>query len=164
MIETDVERLLELYPRIYFACHTRHVRDEKEGRTLSAHQASILDHLDEVEATNLGELAQHMGVTASTMSIAVSRLVGQGYVVRERDETDRRRVLLTLSPAGCRLKSQKSVLDPQRCARVLARLSPTRRAAALDGLALLAQASQEEMHARAATESVAPWRQPGRTT
>lgn len=161
-MNVDVERLMSSYPRIYFACHTRHVRDEQRGRTLSAHQASILDHLDEVESTNLSELAGHMGVTASTMSIAVSRLVEQGYVQRRRDAKDRRRVLLTLSPAGVRLKSEKSVLDPKRCARVLARLDAERRAAALEGLEVLAKAAQEEMQARAGRENLAPWRRQGR--
>ncbi|MGD8329282.1 MAG: MarR family winged helix-turn-helix transcriptional regulator [Acidobacteriota bacterium] len=162
MIEADVEQLMQQYPRIYFACHTRHVRDERADVTLSSHQASILDHLDEVEPTNLSELAGHMGVTASTMSIAVSRLVDQGYVVRERDAQDRRRVLLTLSTDGLRVKSEKSVLDPQRCARVLARLPEDKRAVALRGLSLLADAALQEMHARAAGEDVTPWRDSGR--
>lgn len=162
MIDADVERLMSCYPRIYFACHTRHVRDPRTGGALSAHQASILDHLDEIEPTNLCELAGHMGVTASTMSIAVSRLVDQGYVERCRDRADRRRVLLTLSPAGLRLKSQKSVLDPARCARVLARLDAGRRASALEGLRLLAEAAQQEMHAYAAGEDPAPRRATGR--
>jgi DNA-binding MarR family transcriptional regulator len=105
-----------------------------------------------------------MGVTASTMSIAVSRLVDRGYVRRRRDPSDRRRVLLTLSPAGARVKSEKSVLDPDRCARVLARLPADRRDRALAGLALLAEASQQEMHARAAGDDVTPWRETGRKT
>jgi DNA-binding MarR family transcriptional regulator len=32
----------------------------------------------------LSDLAKHMGVTASTMSLAVDRLERNGYVVRER--------------------------------------------------------------------------------
>lgn len=160
-MQQDVERLMSLYPRIYFACHTRHVRDEAAGRTLSAHQASILDHLDEVDPTQPGELARHMGVTPSTMSISVARLVEQGYVRRRRDEDDRRRVLLTLTEDGARLKSEKSVLDPARCARVLRRLSAVDRAAALSGLALLAEASRQEMHARA-DQGATPWRERGR--
>ncbi len=159
MSNREVSQLMELYPRIYFACHTRHVRDEQQDRTLSAHQASILDHLDEVDATGLTELARHMGVTPSTMSISVSRLVRQGYVARERAEDDRRRVLLTLSPSGTRIKSEKSVLDPERCARVLARLPADKRDEALEGLKLLAAAAQQEMHARAAQGDATPWRE-----
>jgi DNA-binding MarR family transcriptional regulator len=146
---TEIQSLLDAYPRIYFACHTRHVRDLRTETVLSANQASILDHLDEVEPTSLNELAAHMGVTPSTMSIAIERLVRQGYVTRLRDESDRRRVRLRLTPDGTRIKSEKSVLDPTRVNAVLARLSPSERADALRGLELLAKASSIEMHAAA---------------
>ena len=33
--------VMTLYPRIYFACHTRHVRDPDSFRLLSRHQASV---------------------------------------------------------------------------------------------------------------------------
>lgn len=141
------KQVLALYPRIYFACHTRHVRDDRAGRVLSAHQASILDHLDEVEPTSLLELSRHMGVTAGTMSVAVDRLAAHGYVRRIRDAGDRRRVHLRLSAAGVRIKEAKSVLDPDRVRAMLARLPPDERAAGLHGLALLAKAAQLAMHA-----------------
>src|SRR5919202_6620573 len=109
---TDVAQLLAAYPRIYLACHRRHVRDARTGALLSAHQASILDHLDAVDPTTLGDLAQHMGVTPGTMSVAVDRLVRGGYVTRTVDAADRRRVQLRLSQAGVRIKSASSVLHP----------------------------------------------------
>ena len=89
MLEEAAQQVLALYPRIFFACHTRHVRDPKTRRVLSAHQASILDHLDEREPLTLLDLAQHMGVTASTMSLHIERLVRRGYVLREREVTAR---------------------------------------------------------------------------
>jgi DNA-binding MarR family transcriptional regulator len=136
---------MTLYPRIYFACHTRHVRDEKAGRTLSSHQASILDHLDEIEPTGLFELAKHMGVTPSTMSISIDRLSRDGYVVRGPDPRDGRRVCLRLTAEGVRIKSAKSVLDPERVEAMLGRLNPEERREALKGLELLARASSEQM-------------------
>src|SRR6187549_1122094 len=93
----DAARLvMALYPRIYFACHTRHVRDAESQRLLSRHQASILDHLDEVDPTTVNDLARHMGVTAATMSIALDRLERKGYIARARDAADRRRVHVRL--------------------------------------------------------------------
>jgi hypothetical protein len=91
---------MTLYPRIYFACHTRHVADPRRNRVLSSHQASVLDHLDEVEPTGLLTHAAHMGFTASTMSLTVDRLARGGYVARSRDPKDRRRVNLLLTRAG----------------------------------------------------------------
>jgi DNA-binding MarR family transcriptional regulator len=139
----DVDTVLRCYPQIYFACHKRHVRDLATNDTISAHQASILDHLDDVQATSLFDLARHMGVTASTMSITVDRLVRGDYVVRERSQEDRRRLDLRLTPAGVRIKKQQKVLEPELVAAVLHRLDERRRKQALRGLELLAEASRD---------------------
>ena len=149
-LSAAVDRLLDAYPRIYFACHTRHVRDPQTQRLLSRHQASVLDHLDEVEPTTLMDLARHMGVTPGTMSIAIDRLERKGYVVRLRDTADRRRVHVRLTGAGVRVREASSVLDRQRVEALLARMSDADRDAGLRGLALLAHAAQEQMHAIAA--------------
>ena len=149
-------RLMEHYPKIYFACHRRHVRDDARRRLLSAHQASILDHLDDVEPTGVTELAMHMGVTPSTMSLSVDRLERGGYVVRDRDPLDARKVQLRLTRHGLRIKEKQSVLEPDAVKRMLARLSAAQRRAALDGLALLAAAAQEQTRARSAARH---WRQ-----
>lgn len=141
-------RLQDLYPRIFFACHTRHVRDPATRRVLSSHQASILDHLDEREPLSLGDLAAHMGVTASTMSLHVERLVRRGYVRRDRDAGDRRRVRLRLSEAGRRVRDAQSVLDPERVRRLLSCLTAEEREAGLRGLGLLARAAGESMRRR----------------
>jgi DNA-binding MarR family transcriptional regulator len=145
MTRNPVGDVMALYPKIFFACHTRHVRDPKTRRVLSSHQASILDHLDERETLPLMDLARHMGVTPSTMSIAIERLVRQGYVLRSRDRRDARRVSLSLSAAGVRVRDSKSVLDPARVQGMLERLPPGKRQQAIGGLALLAQAAQEFM-------------------
>jgi DNA-binding MarR family transcriptional regulator len=141
----SVTALMELYPKIFFACHRRHVRDPRTKRILSAHQASILDHLDEAEPLGLTALAAHMGVTASTMSLAIDRLQRLGYVRRGRDRGDGRKVSLRLTAAGARIKQKQSVLDPDAVASLLSRLNPAQRSAAIEGLALLASAAQARM-------------------
>jgi DNA-binding MarR family transcriptional regulator len=141
-----VRRLLHAYPRVFFACHTRHVRDPASGEEISAHQASILDHLDEVDAISMTGLAAHMGVTVATMSLAIDRLERKGYARRDRDREDGRRVLVRITASGLRVREAKSVLDPVRVEQLLARLSPADREAALKGLQLLARAAD---HTRA---------------
>jgi DNA-binding MarR family transcriptional regulator len=148
-------QVLALYPRIYFACHTRHVRDLETRRLLSRHQASILDHLDEIDPTTVNELARHMGVTSATMSLGLDRLERKGYVARSRDGSDRRRVHVRLTTAGVRIRDSASVLDPSRVDALLARLSTTERHEALRGLALLASAAQQ---------SIAEWAAANRPT
>jgi DNA-binding MarR family transcriptional regulator len=139
----EVQTVLRCYPQIYFACHCRHVRDAKTQTQLSSHQASVLDHLDDVEGTSLLALAQHMVVTASTMSLMIDRLERAGYVRRERSPQDGRRVDLRLTEAGVGIKKQQKVLEPELIAAMLRHLDPARRREALHGLELLAEAARE---------------------
>lgn len=156
-----VSRVLESYPRIFHACHSRHVRDPKTREQVSAHQASVLDHLDDVEPTSLMGLARHMGVSASTMSLTVERLVRRGYVTRSRDAADRRVVNLRLTAAGARLRDAQSVLDPLRVKAMIARLSAAEKQDAVRGLELLARAASEEMHSMSSRTARPRKQQPG---
>jgi len=143
-----VKAVLELYPRIYFACHTRHARDPESGASVSAHQVSILDHLSANDPTSLAELAAHMGVTASTMSLAIDRLEGEGYVKRARDREDARRLRLLLTAKGQRIREAHSVLDAEKVDAMLARLSAGECNDAIRGLELLARAASQQIHSK----------------
>lgn len=138
---SDVETVLSAYPRIYFACHTRYVHDPVGGQLLSAHQASILGHLDSVDPTMVGELADHLGVTPSTMSLNLTRLERGGYITRQRDPADRRVMNVLLTEGGERVRSAHTVLDPSRVDHMLQELGPVRRRDALRGLVLLSEAA-----------------------
>lgn len=140
--------LEQFYPRIYLACHTRHVNDPGKNVKLTANQASILDHLDEEEPVTLQELSLHMGVTPSTMSITVNRMVTLGYVQRDKDKGDSRKVRLKLSKEGLKVKKSKSVLDGERVKAMLQRLTADELTTALKGLGLLSYAAELEMKSR----------------
>lgn len=137
----QVEAVLSAYPKIFFACHQRHVRDPDSGRELSRNQAEILQHLDPVEPTAVGELADHMGVSISTMSLNTKRLERDGYVYRTRDASDGRVVHLRLTEAGERAREAQRVLEPERVREMLDLLSEEERSRGLAGLALLASAA-----------------------
>lgn len=147
-MKEEADLVQSYYPRIFLACHTRHVNDPSKGVKLTSNQASILDHLDEEEPVTLQELSLHMGVTPSTMSITVNRLVNLGYVHRNKDKGDSRRIQLLLTTAGLRVKKSKSVLDDSRVRSMLARLNEEERTIALKGLGLLSYAAELEMKSR----------------
>jgi len=149
-----VEEVMRLYPKIFLACHQRHVRDSVTGHQLSDHQASILDHLDEVEPTSLMELARHLGVTASTMSLTIDRLVRGGYVSRQRAAKDGRVAALRLTEAGVRIRREKSVLDPELVRGMLSRLTTRDLEQALQGLEILGRAAAEQMESRSSRNLV----------
>jgi DNA-binding MarR family transcriptional regulator len=143
-----MKRLMDSYPKIYLACHRRHLRDDESGRVLTQHQAGILDHLDAAKPMLLSELARHMSVTESTMSINIAKLRRKGYVKRLRDRSDRRRAGLTLTAAGARVREQNSVLDPDHVIELLSLMNPEELHRALQGLELLAQAAEKLMSKR----------------
>lgn len=142
MPDDPLSRILEAYPVVHHACRRRQVRDRASGRTVSAHQATILGHLDRSTGLTLGQLAAHMGVTPATMSLLASRLTHASLIRRERDPEDGRRVLLRLTPQGLRIRSEHSLLDPERVRRVLDQLNPAERSLGAEGLTALARAAR----------------------
>jgi len=147
-LRQDVAQVFRDYPRIYFACHRRHVRDPHSAALVSSRQVSIMDHLDAESPTMLMDLAEHLGVTPATMSIAVGRLVDQGYVTRVLDPVDRRKVQLRLTEAGVRVCAANSVLEPTLVEQMLDHLTAADRRAALQGLALLGKAALASQQSR----------------
>jgi DNA-binding MarR family transcriptional regulator len=63
------------------------------------------------------------------------------YVRRDRDKQDKRRTSLRLTPRGVAVKDQQKVLEPALVGKMLERLKPHDRKAALQGLELLASAA-----------------------
>jgi DNA-binding MarR family transcriptional regulator len=138
-----VERIQFCYPQIYYACHTRHARPRSSPFRLSSRDSDILVHLDTATPTSLVPLARHMDLAASTMSEAISRLEGLGYVAKSSGAPDRRRVDIVLTPRGAAAVRAASVLEARRLAAVLARLRPSDVAAVTNGLGLLARACRD---------------------
>jgi DNA-binding MarR family transcriptional regulator len=130
----SVRRLLDAYPAIFLACHRRHLRADAAGKPVS-----VLDHLDPTRPTTLSRLAEHMGVGLSSMSILVARLVRAGYAAQRRDSSDSRRVALTLTPAGARIKADNAVLDPQLLRRMFALMPAAEMESSLRGIESLAK-------------------------
>lgn len=135
------DTVVHAHRRVELACRLRHVEDSGAAGTISAHQASVLSHLDHEDPTMVGELADHLGVTPSTMSLTLKRLEAAGYIRRDRDPSDRRVVNVRLTDAGLRVRDARSLLDPERVAAMLALLGAEERVVALRGLRLLAGAA-----------------------
>jgi DNA-binding MarR family transcriptional regulator len=150
VLDLAIRQLQRAYPQIYLACHVRHTRAARSTGGLSEREAAILAHLDELSPVGAKELALHLGVAQSTVTEAIDRLERLGMATRERSRRDRRGVELRITDAGARAMQSDSVLDRDRLAAVLARLSGRERAAAVRGLGLLARASREQVQAESA--------------
>ena len=136
----EVQRL---FPQIYLACHVDHVRAASTAWDLSSHDASILVHLDLENPISPRALAAHLGVAASTLSAAISRLSRLGYLTSKPSCSDRRQRELRLTARGAEATASTSVLDKDRVRELLKRLNAQEREAALRGLQLLARAARQ---------------------
>jgi len=139
MLDPGIRRLLDAYPAIFLACHRQHVREDEAGRSITEHQASVLDHLHPTRATTVSKLAEHMGVGRSTMSITVKRLVRAGHIISSRSKSDRRCVGLTLTATGVRVKEQNTILDPEQVRQMFRLMSAKELETALQGIEYLAK-------------------------
>ena len=96
---------------------------------LSQHQHAILCCLDEHGPTCQKDIAGRLGIDGGDIVAFIDGLQGQGLVVRERDQRDRRRQILTITPDGTRrLREAESLLDKAEPGP-LAALSPAQRTA-----------------------------------
>jgi DNA-binding MarR family transcriptional regulator len=143
MADDDVYEIQRLYPQIFVACHTDHVRAVSTKWRVSSQDASILVHLDRELGLSPRALAGHLGVAPSTLSAALTRLAKLGYLTNRPNEKDRRQRELRLTSRGAEAISATSVLDAERVRTLLSKLKPDEKKAALRGLALLAEAARQ---------------------
>ncbi|MGI6069510.1 MAG: MarR family winged helix-turn-helix transcriptional regulator [Blautia sp.] len=71
-----------------------------EFKDISGNDMHILEAIGNQEPRNMSSVAASLNVTVGTLTIAVNNLVKKGYVTRQRSDTDRRVVLLSLSEKG----------------------------------------------------------------
>jgi DNA-binding MarR family transcriptional regulator len=143
MTNDDVYEVQRLYPQIFVACHTEHVRAVSTKWRVSSQDASILVHLDREFGLSPRALAGHLGVAPSTLSAALARLAKLGYLTNTPNERDRRKRELRLTSRGAEAISATSVLDAERVRTMLSKLRPDEKKKALRGLALLARAARK---------------------
>jgi DNA-binding MarR family transcriptional regulator len=143
MSADDVYEVQRLYPQIFLACHTNHVRAASTRWKLSSHDSAILSHLSRASGLSPRSLAKHLGVVPSTLSASVKRLTNLGYLTCEAPVNDKRRREMRLTERGAEAMSATSVLDSERVRAMLKKLKSADRRAALNGLALLAGAARK---------------------
>ena len=102
-------------------------------------QLRVLRELSVRPAASLGELATRTYTDPSSASVVVQRLVERGLVMREESEADRRRTVLTLTPAGRGLVAAAPADAVSRVAEAISPLGEARATALARGLRALAR-------------------------
>lgn len=118
----------------------RRLRREADKLGLSAVDAALLQMVANHDGIGVSELADKERTSRPTMSSHVKRLEAEGWVVRQEPQADdRRRVGLTITPAG--LKALDAVRRRRNdwLADRLQRLAPEQRELIAEAIAPLAQ-------------------------
>lgn len=89
------------------------------------------------------DLAQSLRVNPSTAGRMCDRLVRKGYIERDRAHTDRRIVIVALTPGGRRALDEATATRRVVIADILAALSPEQQQAATSALRELSRAVGE---------------------
>lgn len=93
-------------------------------------QVKVLLHLSRRQQMTIGEIADALHVSMPAASEIVDRLVETGHVGRTPDPADRRRMLVSATPAAHRATTQLINLRHTQVRNALLRLSPADREAA----------------------------------
>jgi len=70
---------------------------KKQNVKLSMNEIHVLEAIEKVEEASMSNIAKLLHITVGSLSTAINTLYQKNYVVRERDENDRRKVLIQLT-------------------------------------------------------------------
>lgn len=87
------ELLVEIFHRI-LAIENEGLR--QQGVNLSMSEVHVLEAISLVETKTMTNIALKLGITVGSLTTAINTLVKKRFVRREFDETDRRKVLISL--------------------------------------------------------------------
>lgn len=117
---TDSQRILDSIRRL-----VRFLRiNDRASQTqvgLSGAQLFVLQELGRTPALSLSEVAQRTMTDQSSVSVVVTRLVDAGFVTRDRDPDDGRRLVLNLTTNGKAVLKRAPVAPQERILEAMER-------------------------------------------
>jgi DNA-binding MarR family transcriptional regulator len=114
----SVEHVLDVFDEFRKRIEQIHM-PEFLGIDVTMSQAKILMLLANEAELHMSDLVRRLGISLSTLSGHVDRLVEQGFVVRRDDPADRRHVLVAATPAALELVERFHELNTAQLRRLL---------------------------------------------
>lgn len=129
-----VRKVKRLYPLLYFACHHGHGRSDD----LTERDLRILHHIGASGEVFASGLAEHLGLSRSTMSEALSSLERKGLIRRANHGS--RRKAITLSESGVDALQSDDGLDGETIGAILDELGEDEQVMIVESFELIARA------------------------
>lgn len=123
---TDSQRILDSIRRLVRLLRLTD-RAAQSELGLSGAQLFVLHELGKTPELSLSELAEKTRTDQSSVSVVITRLVDGGYVTRDRDRRDARRLVLTLTKTGRAVADKSPPVAQERIIEVLERMPPSER-------------------------------------
>ncbi len=134
----SVDEALIAYKKVHRALLTS-TASRWRDLDISMQQLRAIYLLRDEEVATVGRLAELFGVAMPAASVLADRLVKAGYVERNEDTADRRRVLLSLTRAGIQLVTDLREGSHSHLRRWMSQLSPEDLSALTRGWRALAE-------------------------
>lgn len=71
---------------------------KQKGIKLSMSEIHVLEAVTKVDEPTMTNIAKKLGITVGSLTVSVNTLYQKGYVTRDRDAEDRRKVVIGLLP------------------------------------------------------------------
>lgn len=142
-----VRELMLVMPRLVGRVKRMPPPAELQSFDLAPRHLSLLSLLLLDGPQTVSELAGHLSVAPTTVSLIVGELSRKGVLVRREDDGDRRRRIVDISPASRPAISQWLSPGAQAWRRALAPLSPEQRRVFVDTLLAYETAFAEALDA-----------------
>ncbi|SEF37971.1 DNA-binding transcriptional regulator, MarR family [Amycolatopsis pretoriensis] len=127
--------------RLLVAVSVRSIAAAEDGLTLPQFRLLVVLHTR--GPLKHATLAEHLGVTPSTASRMVDRLVAAGLVDRRHSPVSRREIVLDITREGARIVRQVTTRRRREIAKIVARMPAESRQGLVDALTAFAEAGGE---------------------
>ncbi|MDV2504465.1 MAG: MarR family winged helix-turn-helix transcriptional regulator [bacterium] len=135
-------------------------RDDADCCGVTVAQCHILLSLLEAGKTTMQSLSSRLGIAPSTLTRNIEPLVTNGWILRERADDDRRRVVVELSSEGQEKANELKSVRLETCQRLLEGLPASERETVLGAMSTLLTALEikliERRYPEEGAEYVAP--------
>ncbi|MGX9134080.1 MarR family winged helix-turn-helix transcriptional regulator [Rummeliibacillus sp. JY-2-4R] len=121
---------------IYYYLHPMH------EQTISHQSIRILQIVQKEKAVTVRFLSESLNISHNTASEHVKKLVNNGWITKQRNEEDLRKVFLKLTEKGLEVVKHNTELDEVKLQAVLNKLSDEEKFLILQAFRLLSEAAK----------------------